>query len=42
MHYHVYLTRKQPRVTEYLGVIDLSFPSGADEITFDGCRRDHV
>jgi hypothetical protein len=36
MHYHVYVTRKKPRVTEYIGIIDLTLPpSSANEIAFE-------
>jgi hypothetical protein len=33
MHYHVYVTRTKPDVTEYLGIIDRALPkSGENEI----------
>jgi hypothetical protein len=36
MRYHVYVTRRKPRVTEYIGIIDLTLPtSGASEIALE-------
>jgi hypothetical protein len=36
MHYHVYITRRKLRVTEYIGIIDLTLPtSGDNEIAFE-------
>jgi hypothetical protein len=36
MHYHVYVTWRKPRVTEYIGIIDLTLAtSGENEIAFE-------